>query len=203
MRQVTAPASRTPSQRHGHQSATADLGAGPATTGTGPGPGNPAAASGGTAHQPPRCARGDAAARPCRGDATGRRRHAAGRSRQPPPATRTRRRQPRRPLPVRSRRDRDSWDANRSFRTGGVSDLPRAAGCLPQRCRGEPGLERPAAPAAGAARRIAPDRLEAKTSAGTFYRLQAGPLPTRDGAVQACSQVKAGGTDCFIVGPLP
>jgi cell division septation protein DedD len=50
---------------------------------------------------------------------------------------------------------------------------------------------------------LRPTVLEAKTSAGTFYRLQAGPLPSRDGAVQACAQVKAGGNDCFIVGPLP
>ncbi len=50
---------------------------------------------------------------------------------------------------------------------------------------------------------LRPFVLEAQTSAGTFYRLQAGPLSSRDGAVQTCSQVKAGGNDCFIVGPLP
>lgn len=50
---------------------------------------------------------------------------------------------------------------------------------------------------------LRPFVLEAQTSAGTFYRLQAGPLASRDGAVQACAQVKAGGNDCFIVGPLP
>ena len=50
---------------------------------------------------------------------------------------------------------------------------------------------------------LRPTVLEAQTSAGTFYRLQAGPLPNRDGAVRTCSQVKAAGNDCFIVGPLP
>ncbi|HMR33914.1 MAG TPA: SPOR domain-containing protein [Geminicoccaceae bacterium] len=50
---------------------------------------------------------------------------------------------------------------------------------------------------------LRPTVLEARTSAGTFYRLQAGPLPDRDGAVRTCSQVKAAGNDCFIVGPLP
>lgn len=45
--------------------------------------------------------------------------------------------------------------------------------------------------------------LAAETSSGTFYRLQAGPLTSRDAAVQACSQVKQGGSDCFVVGPLP
>jgi cell division septation protein DedD len=50
---------------------------------------------------------------------------------------------------------------------------------------------------------LRPTVLEARTSAGTFYRLQAGPLPSRDGAARACAQVKAGGSDCFIVGPLP
>jgi cell division septation protein DedD len=50
---------------------------------------------------------------------------------------------------------------------------------------------------------LRPTVLEARTSSGTFYRLQAGPLPSRDGAARACAQVKAGGNDCFIVGPLP
>ncbi|HET6469346.1 MAG TPA: SPOR domain-containing protein, partial [Geminicoccaceae bacterium] len=43
----------------------------------------------------------------------------------------------------------------------------------------------------------------ADTSSGTFYRLQAGPLPSRDSAVRACNQIKSAGGDCFIVGPLP
>jgi hypothetical protein len=43
----------------------------------------------------------------------------------------------------------------------------------------------------------------ADTSSGTFYRLQAGPLANRDAAVRACGQIKSGGGDCFIVGPLP
>ena len=50
---------------------------------------------------------------------------------------------------------------------------------------------------------LRPTVLEASTSAGTFYRLQAGPLASRDSAVQTCSAIKAGGNDCFIVGPLP
>lgn len=50
---------------------------------------------------------------------------------------------------------------------------------------------------------LRPTVIEARTSAGTFYRLQAGPLASRDGAVQACAQIKAAGNDCFIVGPLP
>jgi cell division septation protein DedD len=43
----------------------------------------------------------------------------------------------------------------------------------------------------------------ADTSSGTFFRLQAGPLPNRDAAARACTQIKSGGGDCFIVGPLP
>lgn len=50
---------------------------------------------------------------------------------------------------------------------------------------------------------LRPTVLEAQTSAGTFYRLQAGPLANRDSAVSTCTQVKAAGNDCFIVGPLP
>jgi cell division septation protein DedD len=45
--------------------------------------------------------------------------------------------------------------------------------------------------------------LAAETSSGTFYRLQAGPLTSRDAAAQACAQVKQAGSDCFVVGPLP
>jgi cell division septation protein DedD len=45
--------------------------------------------------------------------------------------------------------------------------------------------------------------LAAETSSGTFYRLQAGPLTSRDAAAEACGQVKQGGNDCFVVGPLP
>ena len=56
---------------------------------------------------------------------------------------------------------------------------------------------------AGALGSLRPTVLEANTSAGTFFRLQAGPLPSRDGAVRTCAAVKAGGNDCFIVGPLP
>lgn len=40
------------------------------------------------------------------------------------------------------------------------------------------------------------------TTTGPLYRLQAGPYASRDDAAGACSTIRAGGGQCFIVGPL-
>lgn len=50
---------------------------------------------------------------------------------------------------------------------------------------------------------LRPSISAAQTSSGTFFRLQAGTLGSRDAAVQTCAQLKAAGNDCFVVGPLP
>ena len=50
---------------------------------------------------------------------------------------------------------------------------------------------------------LRPNISAAQTSSGTFFRLQAGSLGSRDAAVQTCAQLKAAGNDCFVVGPLP
>ncbi len=50
---------------------------------------------------------------------------------------------------------------------------------------------------------LRPSISPAQTSSGTFFRLQAGSLGSRDAAVQTCAQLKAAGNDCFVVGPLP
>jgi len=41
------------------------------------------------------------------------------------------------------------------------------------------------------------------TTSGPLYRLQAGPFRTREDAANACGNIRAGGGQCFIVGPVP
>jgi hypothetical protein len=41
------------------------------------------------------------------------------------------------------------------------------------------------------------------TTSGPLYRLQAGPYRTREDAADACGNIRAGGGQCFIVGPVP
>lgn len=41
-----------------------------------------------------------------------------------------------------------------------------------------------------------------ETSSGPLFRLQAGPFRTRESAANACSVIRAGGGQCFIVGPI-
>ena len=45
-------------------------------------------------------------------------------------------------------------------------------------------------------------RIErAELAAGTFFRIQAGPLPSRRSAQALCAAMQARGQDCFVVGP--
>ena len=49
---------------------------------------------------------------------------------------------------------------------------------------------------------ISPKVERTDTTSGPLFRLQAGPFTTREAAANACSAIRAGGGQCFIVGPI-
>ncbi|MCB1882701.1 MAG: SPOR domain-containing protein [Geminicoccaceae bacterium] len=50
---------------------------------------------------------------------------------------------------------------------------------------------------------LAPEVVEGTAGGAPIFRLQAGPLPDRAAAGDACGRLKAAGGDCFVVGPAP
>jgi hypothetical protein len=55
---------------------------------------------------------------------------------------------------------------------------------------------------AGALAAVSPRIERVDTTSGPLFRLQAGPFASREDAADACSTIRAGGGQCFIVGPV-
>lgn len=49
---------------------------------------------------------------------------------------------------------------------------------------------------------VSPAVERTDTSSGPLFRLQAGPFQSREAAANACSAIRSGGGQCFIVGPM-
>jgi hypothetical protein len=49
---------------------------------------------------------------------------------------------------------------------------------------------------------VGPRIERTNTTTGPLFRLQAGPFPSREDAADACGSIRAGGGQCFIVGPV-
>lgn len=49
---------------------------------------------------------------------------------------------------------------------------------------------------------VSPRIERTNTTTGPLFRLQAGPFPSREDAADACGSIRAGGGQCFIVGPV-
>lgn len=49
---------------------------------------------------------------------------------------------------------------------------------------------------------VGPRIERTETTSGPLFRLQAGPFGSRETAADACGSIRAGGGQCFIVGPV-